>query len=167
MKDMWIVSKTEATKIFHTSQGYQVSAVVSIGDPNEKPPTGMRARERAILRMEFHDVDRNDEGYVRFGIVPPNKIDIKKLIRSAKALIDTPNVLLIHCYAGISRSTTTGFILKAIELGAGHEQEAFDFVKEKCPWMSPNSLMIFIAQAELPEFDIISPLKNWQKLNKL
>lgn len=92
--------------------------MVSIGDPGQKPPFGLLSHPAPRLRLTFDDVERD---LPRFGYAACTPEDIAAL---AAFLEHAPGPLLIHCAAGVSRSSAAGLIRCAIRLGPGREREA-------------------------------------------
>ena len=60
-----------------------------------------------------------------------------------------PERILIHCEAGISRSTATALIMYACWLGPGREREAMERVRKQRPTAVPNRRMVRLADALL------------------
>lgn len=81
--------------------------LISIGDPGEKGPY-LGGLKIPRLRLEMHDCDRNDNP-THFPC-PPTKEDVERIKRFAECNSSPDNYILIHCHAGISRSTATAFI---------------------------------------------------------
>jgi predicted protein tyrosine phosphatase len=114
--------------------------VVSIGSPFEEKPKGLDKCPN-VLRLEFDDVD---EDIIGEHWVHPNENDITNLINFAQ---EDCNEILIHCHAGISRSTAAGFIMNSIFFGKGKEEGAIIVTARQCQELdiAPNRLMIKIA----------------------
>jgi predicted protein tyrosine phosphatase len=80
--------------------------IISIGSPGTKPPRAFTKSNLPKLRLEFLDVEDDREG-------SPVKEDIKALIDFGyKHLYKT---FVIHCRAGISRSSACAIILEALD----------------------------------------------------
>jgi predicted protein tyrosine phosphatase len=121
------------------SQGSSIGCVVSIGDPGQRRPSGLERVARR-LRLEFHDVLENSE----FDTAPCTA-DVERLIRFAEASASTELRVLVHCEAGISRSTAAALILYAVWLGPGSEEDAAARVFSTVPYARPNRTMVRIA----------------------
>lgn len=118
-----------------------ISGVVSINGPGERPPPGVRRAARRLC-LEFEDVaDPSAPG-------APGPEDIRRLVSFAPLLRETSTVL-VHCEAGISRSTAAVLILAAALLGPGKEPEAVAAALDAVPAARPNRLMVTLADAEL------------------
>jgi predicted protein tyrosine phosphatase len=81
-----------------------VSHVLSILDPEyPKPEAFGRYGEHARLELRFHDVIEAAPG-----TIPPDASDVAEILRFGRGLSEEPAEtarLLVHCHAGISRST--------------------------------------------------------------
>lgn len=67
---------------------------------------------------------------------------MERLVRFAKHAFSTRGTVLIHCEAGISRSTAAALILYAVWLGPGAEREAASRVFQAVAGASPNAAMV-------------------------
>lgn len=80
------------------------SHVLSILDPDFPVPEAFgRFGEHEKLELRFHDVIEADPG-----MEPPQEADVARLLTFGRDLLDHPRDdthLLVHCHAGISRST--------------------------------------------------------------
>jgi predicted protein tyrosine phosphatase len=89
-----------------------VSHVLSILDPGTAEPDAFGAfGEHARLELRFHDVIDEQEGHVA-----PRPADVAKLLAFGEDLLREPPEdahLLVHCHAGISRSTAALTLLLA------------------------------------------------------
>ncbi len=123
----------------------KVSHLVSILDPGwpDPPmPEGFAKTRRAVFR--FHDViDEAD------GMAAPSRDDLRRmLIYGDRLRSDGVTHLLIHCHAGVSRSTAMAACLLA-QFHPGGEEEAFRQLARLRPWSWPNSRMIVFADGLL------------------
>jgi predicted protein tyrosine phosphatase len=75
----------------------------------------------------------------------PQADDVSAIIDFARAAGRSDGDVLIHCTAGISRSTAAGLIVFATWLGEGQETEAVEHLFSLCPHAYPNTLMILLA----------------------
>ena len=98
------------------------------------------------LRIECHDIVtdevRYSEPYVR-----PTADHVAQIINFARAW-DGRGRVLVHCMAGVSRSSAAGLILLAAR-HPGREREIARLMRERGPWMNPNPLMIRLADDTL------------------
>lgn len=125
-----------------------VSHVLSILDPDHPEPTAFGAYgEHERLELRFHDVI-NVEGSMQ----APTPADVERVLAFGRDLLAEPagcGRLLVHCHAGISRSTAA---LTMILAQARPDRPAADAlaavvaIRDKA-W--PNLLMIEYADAML------------------
>jgi len=123
--------------------GAGVSHAISILDPEAPVPRvfGAYATLRDHWVLRFHDISRPLRG-----ARPPEREDVAELLSYGEALAraEGPAHLLIHCHAGISRSTAAAAIVLA-QHRPGREIEAFRKVVRLRPMAWPNSRMIRLA----------------------
>ncbi len=119
LPDLIICSRARAAHLLCSrSRRDRIAAVVSIGDPGQRLPFGLWSHPARRLRLVFDDVERD---LPRFGYVACVPEQISELI---SFLQGAPSPLLVHCAAGISRSSAAGLISCAIRLGPGQETTA-------------------------------------------
>jgi predicted protein tyrosine phosphatase len=132
----------------HGSRG--VTHVLSILDPEEPDPGAFASygtHHRALLR--FHD-----EIEPRAGIVLPTRAHIEEIIAFGRSLADSAHEnreghLLVHCHAGISRSTAAMATLLAQVYPERDEASIFARLLAMRPKAWPNSRMIGYADEML------------------
>lgn len=120
-----------------------VTHVLSLLDPNWPEVTGFRdygTHRRMTLR--FHDVIDPAPG-----MTVPTKDHVGEILHfggelAAEAAGDATRHLLVHCHAGISRSTAAMISLLAQAYPREDEELLFERVRQICPQAWPNSLMI-------------------------
>ncbi len=125
----------------------QVSHVLSILDPDQPEPEAFGGYgEHARLELKFHDVIREMPGFEA-----PQVAHVEKMLAFGRDLLRDPEParhLLVHCHAGISRSTAAMTLLLAQAqpgLGADEVLAQVVHIREKA-W--PN-LRILSMGAEL------------------
>ncbi len=107
--------------------------VLSLISPDAEAP--VVARPRTLLR--FNDIAEHHEG-----LVAPSAATIETIL----GLAGTPT-LLIHCFAGVSRSTAAAYILACAN--GGDEQVLAAQLRALCPEATPNALMVALADTIL------------------
>jgi predicted protein tyrosine phosphatase len=112
--------------------------LVSLVPEEEQPPTprGMRAEDH--LRVPIHDVDSPGAG-----THAPGRHHITALVAFLRATPPEASIL-IHCLAGVSRSTAAALIALALE-APGRERDAALCLRAASPFADPNRLMIELA----------------------
>lgn len=116
------------------------SHVVSLLSPTAQAPN-IADVER--LHLAFHDIAEPREG-----LVAPQAAMIDSLLAFADAW-NGASPLLLHCYAGVSRSTAAAFIL-ACRLAPDRDEAALARdLRSSSPSATPNPLMVALADAAL------------------
>lgn len=119
---------------------HRPSHVVSLLSPSAQPPE-IGAGER--LHLAFHDIAEPREG-----LVAPDAAMIADLLAFADAW-DGARPLLLHCYAGVSRSTAAAFILACRLAPHSDEADLAKALRSLSPSATPNPLMVALADAAL------------------
>jgi predicted protein tyrosine phosphatase len=128
---------------YHSARG--VTHVLSILDPDWPEPESFWAYDRHHrTTLHFHDTIQPGPG-----LVLPQIEHVKAILGFGRSLLAEAERqhahLLVHCHAGISRSTAAMAILLAQAGSGGDEDRVFARIQELRPQAWPNSLMIGIA----------------------
>lgn len=136
-----VLSRAEANNVLSSPEGCAgVTCLVSIGEPHNELPLGFGNVARR-LRLLFADHINGEFG--------PTEEDVRRIIELAEGLRASAGRVLIHCEAGISRSSAAALIMYAHWLGAGREREAMDRVLAQRSIAKPNRRMVALADALL------------------
>jgi predicted protein tyrosine phosphatase len=119
------------------------SHLVSLVAPGELPPTPESIRVERHLRLEIHDITEALDGHVL-----PQAEHVAQVIEFMRAWSHAEGPLLIHCFAGISRSMAAALIGLVVKAG-GREQEAALLMRKSAPHAWPNARMIALADEML------------------
>ena len=131
-----VASRFEAGNILLSPHRFAgITCLVSIGGSEDKLPAGYDNVPRK-LRLIVADV------VTEHGATDE---DILRIIRLAEGLRSDTGRVLIHCEAGVSRSSAAALIMYASWLGPGREQEAMERVLSQRPIASPNRRMVELA----------------------
>lgn len=120
----------------------KVSHVVSLLDPDTPFPVIRDIGDRH-LRLEVHDIEEDVEG------MDPLCGTRTKHILDFVGAWDRNKPILIHCYAGISRSTATAFITACAHNPNTDERVIADALREASPTATPNRRFVALADAAL------------------
>lgn len=170
-----------ATDLLMSTNTYpHIGAVISIADVTYGPTTSKhRPPEIGVQRvprrcvLTFDDVYDDDS----YGVAPSPE-DVKRIIRFAgysdahRAVAQPPGPerVLIHCHAGVSRSTAAGLIWLATRLGPGQEAEAAAQLVAACvdKEPNPNKTMVKYADEQLGRNGaLIEVSENFYRLGAL
>jgi predicted protein tyrosine phosphatase len=144
---------------------YRPTHLLGILDPPTPEPViyAHEPQSRTTLLLRFMDVD---------AIQPdgPTAQHVEQIIAFADqvctAHAKTPARLLVHCHAGISRSTASGYIALARHLGLERAADAFRELLRVTvhPW--PNRRMIALADEALgARGRLLAPLDAYREAN--
>jgi predicted protein tyrosine phosphatase len=89
------------------------------------------------LELSFHDITET-----RPGFVAPDKAIMQAILDFARAA--RGRKLLIHCWAGISRSSASAYAI-ACDRNPGFEREIANELRRRAPSVTPNHLMVSLA----------------------
>jgi predicted protein tyrosine phosphatase len=116
------------------------SHVVSLLDPHTPFP---EAFDRRHLKVGVHDITEDMQGWTAPG--RNHLSDILDFIGTWER--EAP--ILIHCYAGISRSTATAFVTACVHNPAADEEEIAWTLRRASAIAWPNRRIVALADAEL------------------
>lgn len=117
--------------------------LVSAIDSTFLPPTPEAVAADRHLRLEMHDIVET-----RPDATPPARHHVHKLVEFVRGW-DHREPMLIHCFAGLSRSTATAFIaLCAINPDTPEEMIA-RALRRSSDTAVPNKLFVALADEEL------------------
>jgi len=120
-----IASFELADELLGSTVGGQFQHVISINNPGESPPRPLRDHPGRHLVLYFHDItDPASYG----GLVPPSTEDMRKILKFAEGIKGGQDVL-VHCAAGISRSSAAALAILASKLEPSSES-AFQAIQE-------------------------------------
>ncbi len=127
----------------HLARERNASHVVSLLDPHSRFPVLNEYGERH-LRISIHDIEAEAEGLDACG-----DTHMRAILDFVGAWKRDDAPILIHCYAGISRSTATAFITACAHNARADEEEIAQALRAASPTASPNRRLIALADAEL------------------
>lgn len=118
----------------------RVVSLLSIDTAVERPGT-IAARDHLLLSM--HDIvdDQPD-------MVPPGRQHVETLLQFASGW-NRARPLVVHCFAGISRSTAAAYIIAAALAPMRDEAELAETLRKASPSATPNARLIAIADGIL------------------
>jgi predicted protein tyrosine phosphatase len=138
--DLVITSRVKAGQWLH-STSKRPQWVISIGSPllRHSKPSGLNKMPPGrVLRLEFDDVTKAAGPYT-----PPSIVHVEGLVDFCKRI--GSGRVLVHCEAGVSRSTASAFVLLCVRLGPGKERDAMRQVRKVCRDARPNKLIVRLA----------------------
>ena len=116
-----------------------VSHVVTLLAPETPQPAPQGIARDKHLKLAFHDILGELEGHVA-----PRAADAERLIGFFETW-DREQPMLIHCWAGISRSTAAAFTALCLLRAESDEEEIAWELREASPSATPNRLIVSLA----------------------
>ena len=113
----------------------QPSHVISLESPTQEPPAMAFGNH---CRFSFNDITEP-----RPGLVAPSAEMIGELLDFGRSW-DGARPLLVHCWAGISRSCAAAFVL-ACDRNPGRERTVAGELRSRAPFATPNRLVVRLA----------------------
>ena len=109
--------------------------IITIEDTTIREPFRIQTDEPKQLILRFDDINQPMDDYVI-----PQMNHIKRALDFADKIED--GSLLIHCHAGISRSSAIALAVIAKRLGSGKEEEAVNTLEHINPNCRPNRSIV-------------------------
>ncbi|TCS17454.1 hypothetical protein [Caulobacter sp. BK020] len=97
----------------------------------------------ACLRLAFHDIAEPREGFTA-----PDTALVARLLDFAAGW-DAVRPMLVHCWAGVSRSTAAAFIIACQRAPGRSERDIARALRLAAPYATPNPLLVSLADAAL------------------
>jgi predicted protein tyrosine phosphatase len=118
----------------------QLVSLLNAGTPMTRPSAIL---ERDHLLMAMHDIAEPQEG-----MTSPGEEHVRHLLEFA-ARWDRTRPLVINCYAGISRSTASAYIIASALSPKRDEAELAATLRQMSPSATPNPLLVAMADRVL------------------
>jgi predicted protein tyrosine phosphatase len=121
---------------------FNPATIISLMDPGTDydVPAGPNLKEH--IKIDLHDAPSDDPAF-RSQFTVPTKHHVQRILRFAQSW-DGSGRVLIHCAGGISRSTAAALVLLAAR-NLGREIEIAQLLRARGPWVSPNPMIVKIA----------------------
>jgi predicted protein tyrosine phosphatase len=98
-------------------------------------------RERHV-RLSFHDIVE-----LTPDLIAPNADIMRAILDFGRGAVED-RALLIHCWAGISRSSAAAYAITC-DRNPGYETEIANELRRRSPYVTPNKLMVRLADEML------------------
>ena len=120
--------------------------IVSIWHPNPNLQAFQENMEIGFPDSDIHFATFNDVEHEQSR--GPSTQDIQDILEYVK-ILPKDSHLLVHCMAGISRSTATAMAILAERYGQGHELEIATYIRELRPQANPNRFICSLTDSLL------------------
>lgn len=137
---IWVSSLAAAPRM---AEKLRPSRVVSLLSPYDTFPTFAGMADGSHLQVGVHDINDDIGDWVAPGVS-----DTERLIRFVEGW-DKAAPILIHCWAGISRSTASAFITACVHNPGIDEAEIAQSIRDASETANPNRRLVAHADALL------------------
>jgi predicted protein tyrosine phosphatase len=140
---MAMILVTPLSGIHNAISGYRPSHMVTLLSPEHmiETPSGIAAARHLRIGM-------NDVADAAASEVPPSASHVDELVAFGRAW-DAKDPMLVHCWAGVSRSMAAAYILLCDRLGPWSETDIAQAMRRRAPHAYPNPLMVKLADTAL------------------
>jgi predicted protein tyrosine phosphatase len=118
----------------------QILTLLNVGTKMVRPAS---VEERMHLFLGMSDIIEAAEGHIL-----PGEDHLSQLLRFVRNW-DQRTPLVIHCYAGVSRSTAAAFVTACMLAPERDEQEIAQTIRRLSPTATPNRRIVALADARL------------------
>lgn len=133
------LSQVETARALHRPS--HLVSLLSPTSPAETWPVSDPGDAR--LRLAFHDIAEP-----RPDLTAPSAVQVDQLLAFAGTW-DGARPMLVHCWAGVSRSTAAAFIIACQRAPERAEREIAGTLRAAAPYATPNPLLVSLADTAL------------------
>jgi predicted protein tyrosine phosphatase len=127
---------TPLSAIEPTIRRYRPSHMVTLLSPEHMIETPGGIAEERHLKLGLNDVSFAEDSEA-----PPGEHHIDQLLQFGRGW-DARAPMLVHCWAGVSRSMAAAYTLLCDRLGPGSERDIALALRLRAPHAWPNALMV-------------------------
>jgi predicted protein tyrosine phosphatase len=140
---MSLILVTPLSQVEATIRRHKPSHLMTLLSPGHMIETPEGIGPGNHLRLGLNDVVATD-----IADDPPNSKHVDELIRFGRGW-DAKAPLLIHCWAGVSRSMAAAYIILCDRFGPFREKEIAKSLRVRAPHAYPNPLLVEFADKAL------------------
>jgi len=134
---------TPLSGLAHTLLDHEPSHLISLLSPEHMIQTPAGFPESHHLKLGINDIVDPTAG-----TAPPARVHVERLLEFSRAW-DAKQPMVIHCWAGISRSMASAFTILCDRLGPDREIEIARAMRGRAPHAQPNRLLVYHADEVL------------------
>jgi len=133
---IFVTPLSRLSETLAASGARRMISLQSIGATFNRPPG---IEPDAYLQLAMHDIAEEREGFVA-----PSREQVAAMLTFAKQ-VSRDEPLLIHCYAGISRSTAAAYVIAAALRPHLNEHALAQDLRRLAPSATPNPRIVALA----------------------
>lgn len=126
-----------------TLKAHQPSHVLSLVSPGTQVDLPEDYEPQQHLVLEFNDIPEEREGYIA-----PSAEHVQRILEFGRC-VPAHGVLLVHCWAGVSRSTAAAYMIACDRLPEANEARLADHLRQISAVATPNPRLIALADEAL------------------
>ena len=140
---MPLVLVTPLSAVEETIRRYKPSYMITLLSPDHmiETPAGIDPAQHLKVGV-------NDVADASLSDVPPGEKHVNELLRFSRQW-DTKAPILVHCWAGVSRSMAAAYTILCDRIGPGKEHEIAQAMRARAPHAFPNPLIVRYADKVL------------------
>ena len=127
------------SKLERTIANVNPSRLISLVRLVPEVPSPPRMAAEHHLRLPFHDISEPRDGYVMPGVE-----HVERLLAFAESW-DRGAPMLLHCFAGISRSTAAAYVVACALQPRRSEADIAHQLRHASPTATPNPRLVAVA----------------------
>ena len=127
------------SRIGETADRVQAERMITLIAPGTLVERPDRIRPANHLHLEFNDIWEPQDG-----LIPPAESHVTEVLDFARAW-DRGSPMVVHCFAGISRSTAAAFVIAAALAPHRDEAELARALRRASATATPNPLIVSLA----------------------
>lgn len=140
MSAVYVCPLSQVAPTVASTRASHLMSLITEGTPVVRPDTIPEANH---LFLGINDITEAQEG-----MVLPAEEHVRRIIDFAEAW-DRERPMVVHCFAGISRSTAAAFITLCVAHPARDEREIAQRLRQASRFATPNARIIAIADTML------------------
>lgn len=133
---LWVCPLSRLEETVNRTGARRVISLLSAGTVVTRPP--------AVLEADHLDLSMHDIADIQPDMTPPGVDHVERILAFARGW-DRQSPVVVHCYAGISRSTATAYIIASALMPHRDAGELAQALRLASPSATPNPRLIAIA----------------------
>ena len=134
---------TPLSAVLDSIRTWRPSHLVTLLSPDYMIETPDGIAPEHHLRLSLNDISDPS-----LGEAPPGALHVAQLIAFGREW-DASEPMLVHCWAGVSRSMAAAFTLSCDRAGPGSEHEIAQEIRARATHAQPNRLLVRLADRSL------------------